>query len=303
MTTSRTSPRLPPRSAASATRFVATRTTASSRGRAASSTTIRCPACCTWRSCGRRCRTPASSRSTRPRRPRSTASSRSSPASCSRIQPRVDADAVGRHAGRARHRQGALPGSGGRRGRRRPIPTSRGTRSSSSTSTTTSSRRSRRPSNRSATDAVLIRDDKEGQTVNLVYEWESGDERGDRSRVRQGRSRRDAGDVYPRSHPSPLETCGCLADVDTRHRPGHDVHDVAGAARDPHRVRDGRRPARAEHPGHQSRPRRRLRQQGAGVPGLRRRDRGVAASSASRSSGSRPAPRTSSRPASRATTT
>ena len=34
------------------------------------------------------------------------------------VQPRVDADVVGRHAGRARHRQGALPGSGGRGGRR-----------------------------------------------------------------------------------------------------------------------------------------------------------------------------------------
>ena len=45
----------------------------------------------------------------------------------------------------------------------------------------------------------------------------------------------------------------------------------------PHRVRARRRPARAEHPDHLARHRRRLRQQGAGLPRLRRRDRGVAA--------------------------
>ena len=42
------------------------------------------------------------------------------------------------------------------------------------------------------------------------------------------------------------------------------------------RVRAGRRAARAEDPDRLARPRRRLRQQGAGLPGLRRRDRGLA---------------------------
>ena len=45
-------------------------------------------------------------------------------------QPRVDADAVGRHPGGARHRQGAVPGPGGRGRRRRPTRTSPRTRSS-----------------------------------------------------------------------------------------------------------------------------------------------------------------------------
>ena len=46
----------------------ARRTLGSSAARARSSTTSRCPACCTGRSCAARSRTPGSSRSTRPRR-------------------------------------------------------------------------------------------------------------------------------------------------------------------------------------------------------------------------------------------
>ena len=63
--------------------------------------------------------------------------------------------------------------------------------------------------------AELIRDDKEGQTTNRVYDWESGDaaatdaafERADRIVTLETH--------YPRSHPAPLETCGCLADVNS----------------------------------------------------------------------------------------
>jgi aerobic carbon-monoxide dehydrogenase large subunit len=70
-----------------------------------------------------------------------------------------------------------------------------------------------------ADDAPIIRDDKDGQTDNACYTWESGDkEATDRAF--------EAADVvvaldthYPRSHPSPLETCGCVADVNpaTKH--------------------------------------------------------------------------------------
>jgi carbon-monoxide dehydrogenase large subunit len=62
-------------------------------------------------------------------------------------------------------------------------------------------------------DAALIRDDKEGQTDNRCYHWESGD------KDSTDRAFADAAHVvtldthYPRSHPSPLETCGCVADV------------------------------------------------------------------------------------------
>jgi aerobic carbon-monoxide dehydrogenase large subunit len=62
-------------------------------------------------------------------------------------------------------------------------------------------------------DAPLIRDDKEGQASNLIYDWEAGDkEATDRAFV-------EADKVvtldthYPRCHPSPLECCGCVADV------------------------------------------------------------------------------------------
>ncbi len=66
-----------------------------------------------------------------------------------------------------------------------------------------------------AADAVLIRDDKEGQTSNLVYEWEAGD--GAATEVAFARADRVVSleTHYPRSHPSPLETCGCLADVNS----------------------------------------------------------------------------------------
>ncbi|MAT05640.1 MAG: carbon-monoxide dehydrogenase large subunit [Acidimicrobiaceae bacterium] len=66
-------------------------------------------------------------------------------------------------------------------------------------------------------DAPIIRDDLEGKTNNHCFEWEAGD--------------KDATDavfadaaengiivtediVYPRVHPAPMETCGCVADVE-----------------------------------------------------------------------------------------
>ncbi len=61
--------------------------------------------------------------------------------------------------------------------------------------------------------------------------------------------------------------------VDRRLRPGDlqadRLHDHAGAAHRPGRGRPGRRAARAHDPDHLPRPRRRLRQQGAGLPRLR----------------------------------
>ena len=66
-------------------------------------------------------------------------------------------------------------------------------------------------------DAPIIRDDLDGKTNNHCFEWEAGD--------------KDATDavfadaaengivvtediVYPRVHPAPMETCGCVADVE-----------------------------------------------------------------------------------------
>jgi aerobic carbon-monoxide dehydrogenase large subunit len=64
-----------------------------------------------------------------------------------------------------------------------------------------------------AEGAPLIRDDKEGQDSNHIYSWESGD------KDKTDAAFADADVVvsldthYPRSHPAPLETCGCVADI------------------------------------------------------------------------------------------
>jgi aerobic carbon-monoxide dehydrogenase large subunit len=70
------------------------------------------------------------------------------------------------------------------------------------------------PMQAAAPGAPLIRDDKSNQPDNKVFDWEVGD--------RDGTARAFAeADVvstlelhYPRSHPSPIETCGSIADYD-----------------------------------------------------------------------------------------
>ena len=65
-----------------------------------------------------------------------------------------------------------------------------------------------------AEDAPIIRDDKEGQLGNVIYNWEVGDKAG------TDRAFANADKVsklrlhYPRSHPSPIECCGSIADFD-----------------------------------------------------------------------------------------
>jgi len=70
------------------------------------------------------------------------------------------------------------------------------------------------PQQATATDAPVIRDEKEGQTDNHIYHWESGDaDATDRAFAAADRVV-SLDTFYPRSHPAPLETCGCVADVD-----------------------------------------------------------------------------------------
>ena len=64
-------------------------------------------------------------------------------------------------------------------------------------------------------DAPVIRDDKEGQTSNHIFDWEAGDE------AEADRVFADADVVvvtqeipFQRVHPAPLETCGSVADMD-----------------------------------------------------------------------------------------
>ena len=62
-------------------------------------------------------------------------------------------------------------------------------------------------------DAPLIRDEKEGQTSNHIYHWEAGD----RAKTEEAFAKADRvvtlETFYPRCHPSPVETCGIVADV------------------------------------------------------------------------------------------
>ena len=70
------------------------------------------------------------------------------------------------------------------------------------------------PVQAAAPDAVLIRDDKEGQKDNKVFDWEIGD------KAKTDKAFEEADVIsklelhYPRTHPSPIECCGSLADFD-----------------------------------------------------------------------------------------
>ena len=64
-------------------------------------------------------------------------------------------------------------------------------------------------------DTVVIRDEKEGQTDNLAYEWECGDAAATADAFARADRVVSLQTHYPRSHPSPLETCGIVADVNT----------------------------------------------------------------------------------------
>jgi carbon-monoxide dehydrogenase large subunit len=66
-----------------------------------------------------------------------------------------------------------------------------------------------------AKDAPLIRDEKEGQTDNRVYTWEAGDKAATDAAFARADRVVSIETHYPRSHPSPLETCGAIADVNS----------------------------------------------------------------------------------------
>src|SRR5439155_6334778 len=64
-----------------------------------------------------------------------------------------------------------------------------------------------------ADDAPVIRDDKEGQGDNRIYHWEAGDKDATDTAFAGADRVVKLSTHYPRSHPSPLECCGCIADV------------------------------------------------------------------------------------------
>ncbi len=65
-----------------------------------------------------------------------------------------------------------------------------------------------------AQGAPLIRDDKENQHDNLIYTWEVGDRAGTDRAFEQADVISRLQLHYPRSHPSPIECCGSIADFD-----------------------------------------------------------------------------------------
>ena len=61
--------------------------------------------------------------------------------------------------------------------------------------------------------APVIRTDKEDQKDNHVYHWETGDKEATDKAFAEADKVVSIDTFYPRCHPAPLETCGCVADV------------------------------------------------------------------------------------------
>jgi aerobic carbon-monoxide dehydrogenase large subunit len=69
------------------------------------------------------------------------------------------------------------------------------------------------PQQAMAPGAPVIRDEKEGQTDNAIYHWESGDAAATEQAFAAADKVVSLDTFYPRIHPAPLECCGCVADV------------------------------------------------------------------------------------------
>jgi carbon-monoxide dehydrogenase large subunit len=61
--------------------------------------------------------------------------------------------------------------------------------------------------------APVIRDDKEGQADNRAYSWQAGDPAATERSFVEADTVVSLETYYPRCHPSPMETCGIVADV------------------------------------------------------------------------------------------
>src|SRR5260370_727322 len=68
------------------------------------------------------------------------------------------------------------------------------------------------PQQAQAADAPIIRDDKDGQAGNVIYDWEVGDKAATDRAFAQADVVSTLELHYPRSHPSPIECCGSVAD-------------------------------------------------------------------------------------------
>jgi len=63
-------------------------------------------------------------------------------------------------------------------------------------------------------DAPVIRDDLEGKTDNHCFDWETGDKDATEAVFTDAEVVVSEDIVYPRVHPAPMETCGCVADYE-----------------------------------------------------------------------------------------
>ncbi len=61
--------------------------------------------------------------------------------------------------------------------------------------------------------APIIRDDKDGQTDNHIFDWEAGDAAATDAVFASAEVIVKQEMLYPRSHPAPMETCGTVADM------------------------------------------------------------------------------------------
>ena len=61
--------------------------------------------------------------------------------------------------------------------------------------------------------APLIRDEKKDQKDNHIYHWEAGDKAATEAAFKKADRVVSLETFYPRCHPSPLETCGIVADI------------------------------------------------------------------------------------------
>ncbi|MDJ0769223.1 MAG: aerobic carbon-monoxide dehydrogenase large subunit [Ilumatobacter sp.] len=61
--------------------------------------------------------------------------------------------------------------------------------------------------------APVIRDDKDGQTDNHIFDWDAGDADATAAAFADAEVVVTQDMLYPRSHPAPMETCGMVADM------------------------------------------------------------------------------------------
>ena len=190
-------------------------------------------------------------------------------------QPRLDADALRRHAGRARDRQGADAGPGGRlRDRRGLVHGAR--RARADRGRLRAAPRGHDAAGRARTRRAADPRRQGGADRQQRLPLGGRRRRRHRARVRGGGPRRQPRDALPALAPGAARVLRLRRGRQPGDRQDDDLHDLAGAARPPDGVRPRGRARRAPDPDHLARHRRRLRQQGARLPGLRRRHRRLA---------------------------